>query len=1503
MNESEGLALFHPLIQKWFRERLGTPTDVQEAAWPAIAAGEHVLATAPTGSGKTLTAFLWAIDRLVTGAWPVGHTSVLYVSPMRALNNDIQRNLTAPLSELRAEFEAAGELFPQIRAMTRSGDTPQSERRRMLSRPPEILITTPESLNILHSSLGGQSMLTGIRTVILDEIHAVVGSKRGTHLITAIERLVPACGEFQRIALSATVRPLEKVAEFVGGYSRQPQPGSEPRYLPRPVSILRSGAAKVYDIKVRFPEEAADIEPGDSLWDPLVEEFRKIIDRHQSTLLFVNNRRLCEKLTLLINSGYEHGVAYAHHGSLSRELREEVEGKLKGGELKAIVATNSLELGIDIGALDAVILVQSPQSVSSAIQRLGRAGHQVGEVSRGVLFPTFPHDFLEAAVLSAGIQKQDIEAIQPIDCPLDVLAQIVVSMVGVQTRDREELYGELRTSYPYRNLGREQFDLVLNMLAGRYAHSRIRELRPKISLDGVDGTVVGRKGAIQELYLSGGTIPDRSYFNLRHEKTNARIGDLDEEFVWEHSEGQSFTLGTQNWTIQRITHNDVFVTPAPAKPVDLPFWKADGGDRDFHFSERITQFLEEADSRLEDPGFAAGLAEERAMDASSIEMLLSFLRRQREVTGCALPHRHHIVVERTSSGPGGYPGNQVILHTLWGGRVNRPYALALDAAWEERFGQRLEVFPSNDCICVLLPHDLDAEELLAMVTSSRFEALLKERLESSGFFGARFRECAQRALLLTRNRFNERMPLWMSRLRSQKLLDSVSRFEDFPILLEAWRTCLRDEFDVAATRQLLSELESGAIRWTEVRTTQPSPLARGVSFSQISKYMYMDDQPKSRSSSSLREGLLRDVVFTPGLRPAVQPQLCRQFEEKRQRLTPGYAPTALRDLVDWVVERQVLPETEWVILLEAITRDGDSEDDILQEEGSRRLVRLRPEGPGPTLICALEQTARLCRALESGGVHVAVEDIRGADAVGPSPEPAVDTGDGTDEFELSAFLTEWLQFYGPISSDQVRDSLGLDTALLRCAIDDLLETGQLVAGQLAAGSEEEFICDSQNLESLLRIARAQAIPVFEPRSSAELPLFLATWQCLVSVDDGGEERLSRAVEQLLCYEAPAALWEAEILPARVASFAPNQLDALMGETPLRWIGRGEGRITLCFEPDLDLLDETDDASGEEGEKQREDDATELFADPEARYDFQTLQRISRLPASELSNRLWNGAWNGRLTNDTLTALHKGIETRFQVEESSVGERGHMGSRASSPRPSRSAFARWRGSLPYAGNWHLLATPTATGDLMETEERGKDRARVLLERYGLLFRELLQRETPTLRWGSVFRSLRLMELSGEVLAGCFFEEIPGPQFISHRAFRTLQREPSHAVFWISAVDPISPCGLPLPTLRAELPHRVAANHLIYHGSRLVVVSNRNGKALKINVPHDDPELVRYIGYLRHLLERPFQSVRQLTVETINDREAARTDYVDAFRTCFDVRLNHTEVILCKRPADI
>jgi ATP-dependent helicase Lhr and Lhr-like helicase len=1462
--------LFHPLIEEWFSKSVGRPTSLQAQAWPLIAQGEHVLISAPTGSGKTFAAFLWAINQLVTGRWMPGHTSVVYVSPLKALNNDIQRNLLGPLDELRRVFESSGTPYPELRVLTRSGDTPPSLRRAMVRRPPEILITTPESLNLILSSPASRSILKGIQTVIMDEIHGVVGNKRGVHLITAVDRMVPLSGEFQRIALSATVRPLETVAEFIGGYGIE----EVGRFSARPVKIVRSLEEKAYDIRVRCAAETPDYKEKDSFWIPLVLELKRIIQSNRSTLIFANSRRLCEKLIHLINLDEERPIAYAHHGSLSREIRTEVERKLKQGDLRAIVATNSLELGIDIGVLDEVILVQSPTSLSSAVQRIGRAGHQVGQISRGTVYPTDPQDFGEAAVLAAGVAHHDIESTMPVLCPLDVLAQVIVSMVGVETWDLDRLFDQVRTSYPYRLLAREQFDLLIRMLEGRYANTRIYELKPAVSVDRLDNTVTGKKEALQAVYLSGGTIPDRGYFHLRHLQSNARIGDLDEEFVWEASVGQVFTLGTQNWRIERITHNDVFVSPSNSTATAPPFWKAEENLRDFHFSERIALFMEDMNERLNDPGVEELLTGHYFMDGAAASRLVSFLKDQSTATRCPLPHRHHLLVEHVKTGPAGYPGTQVVMHTLWGGRVNRPFAMALEAAWEARFDHEIETYVSNDCIMLQLPHETTADEILSLVTGPNLHDLLKKKLEGSGFFGARFRECAGRALLLPRRKLSERMPLWLSRLRSQRLLGSVMAFDDFPILLETWRTCFKDEFDMASLLLVLAEVEQGIIRSSEAHTAYPSPMSRTLAWGQINQYMYMDDRMKSGRTSMLRSDLLHEVVFTPGLRPSVPAELVERFVLKRKRLAPGYSPETSGELLDWVKERVLIPAGEWAQLISTTLSPV-----------AEKLVMIHPRGLEEPLVAALELFPRIAAGIYGGeeGLKAEIFSTEKSPFEGLAPR-----GLGVEENQedlFSSLLSEWLHFTGPVTRSYILATLGCDPDRLEVALSDLLDNEELITGNLVSHSDEEYVCDSGSFEILLRLNRLESRPAFEPIDIQKLPLFVAAFQGIARASTG-LEALDQRMEQLVCYAAPAEMWESDILPSRLKPYDPAWLDTVIQSGEISWLGSEKQQVTFYYKPDLLLLAQEKGAS--EALAESEDPGIEqLFADPRARYDFTTLFHVSNLTPSQLAEQLWKAVWQGKVTNDGFLCLRRGIEADFKMP-SSVPETGRM---------------RRRSPVPVPGNWQVVSNPIPDEDLLEREERSKERARLLLDRYGIIFKELLQNESPPFRWSSVFRALRLMELSGEVMTGYFFEGIPGPQFISHEAFRMLSKKlPEEMIYWMSAMDPASLCGISLEALRGKLSRRVPGTHLVYQGSRLVLVSQRNGSMLTFQVPQEDSHLDEYLGVLHHLLNRKFRPLRRIVVEAINEEAASRSPYLEALRRNFDVSVGHRKVTLYRKSSE-
>ena len=1500
---TDPLAVFHPLIIDWFRASVGRPTEVQELAWPKIAAGEHVLISAPTGSGKTLTAFLWALHQLLTGQWSGGRVRVLYVSPLRALNTDIRRNLERPLAELSERFQEAGGVeAPGIRAMTRSGDTPPGERRRMLRRPPEILITTPESLNILLTSQGGRSLLTGLETVILDEIHAVAASKRGTHLITAVERLVPLSGEFQRVALSATIRPMAVIADFVGGWRMRRTEGSV-TYTRRPVTRVRSVSAKRYRVRVRHPAGRAGPElEEESRWERLAGDFRRVIRRNRSTLLFANSRRTTEKVTRLINQDAAEDLAYSHHGSLSREVRAVVEQRLKNGELKAIVATSSLELGIDVGALDEVILIQTPRAISSAVQRVGRAGHGVGEVSRGTFYPIQGRDFLDAAVVARSILDQDIEAVRPIRAPLDVLAQVILSMVVAETWNVDELHAALRTSYPYHHLGRRQLDLVIDMLTGRYADSRIRDLRPRASLDRVDNTLKARRGVARILYLAGGTIADRGYFALRIQDSMAKIGELDEEFVWERSPGDTFTLGAQSWQVRKITHNDVLVVPASRGSAMAPFWRADAQDRDHFFCQKIARFLATVEGRLDDPELTAALRSDYHLEPAAAAELLELLRSQKAATG-RLPNTTRLVIEHTGDAPGDTDQEQLICHTLWGGTVNRPLVIALKAAWEERRDGPFEAFQDDDCILLRVPRGVDVREILSLVPPDQVETLLRRGLERTGFFGARFRVNASTALLLPRSGFRNRTPLWMHRQRSKKLQEAVAPYGDFPILVETWRTCLQDELDLASLKTVLRRVEEGEIEVREVRTGSPSPFAAHLIWRHTNHLMYADDSQEAAGVSNLRQDLLKELVFQSHLRPRLPRRLVEQFRHKLQRTAPGYAPHPGDDLVDWLRERTLVPADEWRRLVAAVSRDHGVDGAGVALAVAQRAARITLPGAESAGVVALDSLPRLLRALDvdlaslvprslaPGGCGLPPEALEGLHrllATAPKgPDPADDDeADAARWTALADLVGEWAAFEGPFEPGVLRRIFGLKGGVRRELLEMLRESQRIVVDQLTQDSEGLEICDAENLEILLRWLRTSRRPSFEALPATALPLFLATHQGLVDRGDGVEDLQDR-IEKLFGYGAPAAAWEAEILPARLDPYYPSWLDSLMQETELGWFGSGNARSTFAFPADLELFRETD--SGEPPDAA----LAALFPDRPGKADLAELVERSGRPTAELSDDLWRLAWEGRVTNDSYVALRKGIENKFQVAEP-VSSQAALRSRR------RKAFDRWRASRPCYGNWFVVEPPAAPDDALERDELDKDRIRVLLQRYGVLFSELLRREAPPLSWSRIFRALRLMELSGEVLAGHFFNGVRGLQFISHAAFRELRQGlPEDAVYWLSAVDPASLAGVDVEGLKGSLPSRLASNHLVYHGSRLVLVSKRRGRELEVGCGADHPHLEDYFAVLKVLLTRQFQPLTSIDVETINGEPAASSPYRAKLGEIFRLTREPRSVKLWKR----
>ncbi|HUJ68784.1 MAG TPA: hypothetical protein VLW86_04640, partial [Syntrophorhabdales bacterium] len=1000
----------------------------------------------------------------------------------------------------------------------------------------------------------------------------------------------------------------------------------------------------------------------------------------------------------------------------------------------------------------------------------------------------------------------------------------------------------------------------------------------RVSLDLIDNTVHGREGVQRLIFSSGGTIPDRGYYDLRIEESHAKIGELDEEFVWERSVGDTFTLGPHVWQIRRITHNDVEVIPTEAKPGIIPFWKAEDMSRSFHFSERILLFLENINDRLADESLGDALMHDYFLDRGAVEGLIAFLGRQREVTKSDLPHRRHLLIEHFQDPLNTSDTKQVIIHTLWGGRVNRPFGLALQAAWEEKYSYHLEIIENNDCLLLMLPHEFSSEAIFSLVTPENLERLLRLTLEKSAFFGARFRENAGRALLLPRASFKRRLPLWLNRLRSKKLMDAVLQYPDFPILLETWRTCLQDEFDLESLRQLLDEVRTGRIQVTEAVTGEASPFAEGLVWKQTNQYMYEDDSPLSGKASSLSGELLKEVLFSHSLRPRIPKQLVADLEGKLQRTATGYAPRAADDLLDWVKERSLIPGPEWDNLLAAVERDhGLSKEEAAARIGEK-ILSLRLPGASLRLFAPLEQIDRVARAFSVSPGELDPRDPwtdtpLKIEALRRAREGEDMAGLEQNEATRADIVQQWLSFYGPARRSFLREVLGLDEASLDDLLAGLAETESIILDPLTESAGEAEICDRENLEILLRMARNARRPSFKALPIDHLPLFLASWQGLVPSGDSPDD-LQDCLDRLLGFPVPVEAWEKQILPARMSPYYGSWLDSLFSGAGLAWFGCGKKKVSLAFSDDLELfLGRGSSPTSGRGEEEAPPDAlARLFPTRIGRYTLSDIVKFSKWDSRIVTRKLWDLVWQGLVANDTFAALRQAVLADFTATD-----------RRSERRALRSGAGRWGTAQPHPGNWHILDLGGLDKDPIDEAELIKDRARQLFRRYGVLFRELLANELPLLQWSAVFRALRLMELSGECLTGHFFEGIPGVQFCSHEAFRFLN-EPlaEERVFWTWAADPASLCGIRLDSLKGRLPSRIPTTHVVYRGGKPVLISRRNGGLLDFRVPPDDPLVPDYLSVFKVLLAREFSPEKIVFVETINGKPALESDYAGALR---------------------
>ena len=1476
---------FSAATQAWFTSAFGTPTCVQEEAWAAVAKGDDVLVVAPTGSGKTLAAFLWAIDGLLKPDHEPLATAgevvqVLYVSPLKALAVDVERNLRAPLVGIQHEATRLGLPLQSVRIGVRTGDTAPQDRRQMAQHPPQICITTPESLFLLLTSQA-RSMLAGVHTVILDEVHAIAGTKRGAHLAVSLERLDALLPQpAQRIGLSATVRPLEAVAAFL-------RPA-------RPATIVAPPTQKQWDLRVQVAvDDMSDLaassdapvdlsgdassaprvsaaERRSSIWPAVDEVLVEQIQQHHSTLVFANSRRLAERITARINDiAAEQDLpplARAHHGSVSREHRSTIEEALKSGHLPAVVATSSLELGIDMGAIDCVVQVQAPPSVAAGLQRVGRAGHQVGATSRGIFLPTHRSDLQATAVVTERMRTGDIEPLSIPSNPLDVLAQQIVAMVAMDDWKTDALLSLVRRSAPFTGLSDAVYQAVLDMLSGRYPSEDFAELRPRLVWDRQTNTLTGRPGAQRLAVTSGGTIPDRGLFGVFLAGTapgtpGARVGELDEEMVYESRVGEVIALGASSWRIEQITHDRVLVSPAPGVPGRVPFWHGDSASRHAELGAAIGAFTREI------AGGTAGSSQQRlaasGLDDRAISNLVTYLSEQRASTE-VLPDDRTIVVERFRDELGDW---RVVVHSPFGAAVHGPWALALLAKLRQITDVDVQVMHADDGIVLRLP-DADDDALVRAVAEclvvepEDVEALVAQEVAGTALFAARFREAAARALLLPRRRPGRRSPLWQQRQRSAHLLAVASRYPQFPIVLEAVRECLQDAYDLPALRELLSRVRTGSVRIVDVATAQPSPFARSLLLGYVATFLYDGDAPlaeRKAAALALDPSLLSELLGSVELSELLEPDAIAQVEDELQHRAAGYQARDLEDAADLIRLIGPLP-------LDALVERGIERawvDDLISQ---RRVIAIRIAGVDH--VAAIEDAARL-----RDGLGVAL------------PQGIPDAYLRAVDDPIGDLAARFARSHGPFSTGAFAAATGLPLAAAQAALEPLVAQGRLTRFESGQSPTVQW-CDVEVLRRIRRRSIAQLRQMAEPVPAEQYANFLPTWQQVAPIDLQrssavvpslqGTDGAFTVIEQLAGIALPWSVWEGNVFPQRIRDFTSSLLDGLISSGDVTWWGAGGASpqdATIVLAP-ADLAPML--WAAQQGQQQDTSATEPISTSPGISIDLATLIETA-LPAgaamffrdivemvtvaaghqgleasavtdAAVEAAIWQLLWRGRLTNDTLAPLR--LRSRSRAPSSKAAPTPRIGRPARMSRSGLRLPSR-QGPPGMAGRWSLLGR----GPNVSETERNAAWAAVLLERYGVVTRGAVAAEGLAGGFQAAYRVLHAFEEAGRAQRTYAVAGLGAAQFGSATAIDRLRApKVGRHGFVLAALDPANAYGaaLPWPGTAADSssrhrPGRRVGAHVVLIDGALVGYLERGGATL-LTWPQSDISLVDILRLL-------------------------------------------------------